>query len=760
MSKLEPGNPAPNSPEVTVRVELASWLGTLVQENRGLAEQVEQQIGHGLVELLATLGIPGRPAVEISSSDIDGDADSSFMRILVNGQRCRFPPVYLIRVFCYLNGSLPQPTHNFAEISGWLKQGVATQEKGAEPNRDQAGQFLTMATLEIVKSQPQKLMGLTQLVAYRSRLVNAASSKMTTEEFNWLSEIFPTPLKVKISLSRLDIVGKLLLDGWAEGRSAADTAEDLIAELCSSVIEVRLPGNYLDSIMAISSVNLHKQLADLRELLFNELGIRFPAIRFIGTEGLKPYSFSVKVNDLTLLPHVGLPPDERIVFGNPDALQRYKTQNSTIIVDGVECAVIDGRNEETVRSAGVYVLDPFTYLWLTLCSDLRENAACCLTRDHVEEQMSRLGGTYPDLVEAVSAKTPLEQMARCLRALLAERVSVRDLRLIFERVLDYDYVPVNAADNVVFDDRLAYSGSQVNSWLADSVNLTSFIRRGMKEYFANKLQGARPKVVFYRLPVLIEQLVAKLSENPSGTARELSEHLRELIVVSARSVITQLPPTARPVLLTLGHIRPLVSEVLAQEFDDITVLAMEELPADLVDYYLRVGDGLWSARDYFTAVSAYTDAILLAPEWRVESALLPAESDSSYSAVDYPRYYILGSWCYGRDKMLEALEAFRQATKREPQSAPAHHNLANCYYSLQRSEEAIREWQEALRIDPNLVDAQYNLGIAFWTTGDEKKAIEAWKQASQSAADFVPARENLAAANAERPPNLTIRGLL
>ena len=99
---------------------------------------------------------------------------------------------------------------------------------------------------------------------------------------------------------------------------------------------------------------------------------------------------------------------------------------------------------------------------------------------------------------------------------------------------------------------------------------------------------------------------------------------------------------------------------------------------------------------------------------------------------------------YGDSGMYkEAIEAYKQAIKIDPDDAEAHFNLGVTYGDSGMYKEAIEAYKQAIRIDPNLAEAHLGLGLTYNNSGMYKEAIEAYKQAIRIDPDFAWAHSNL-----------------
>ncbi len=75
----------------------------------------------------------------------------------------------------------------------------------------------------------------------------------------------------------------------------------------------------------------------------------------------------------------------------------------------------------------------------------------------------------------------------------------------------------------------------------------------------------------------------------------------------------------------------------------------------------------------------------------------------------------------------DAVGAYRQAVKINPNYFYAWNNLGNAYNELNRTRDAVDAYRQALGIDPNRAYVWFNLGIAYLKSGNQTAALEVVK---------------------------------
>jgi tetratricopeptide (TPR) repeat protein len=91
----------------------------------------------------------------------------------------------------------------------------------------------------------------------------------------------------------------------------------------------------------------------------------------------------------------------------------------------------------------------------------------------------------------------------------------------------------------------------------------------------------------------------------------------------------------------------------------------------------------------------------------------------------------------------EAVNAYKEVVRLEPDLAEAGGGLGAAYSNLGRYQEAVEANKEALRLKPNHADAWNNLGVAYSNLGLWQEALEANKEALRLKPDLADAWNNL-----------------
>jgi hypothetical protein len=238
----------------------------------------------------------------------------------------------------------------------------------------------------------------------------------------------PSPADVRRTLEHLldNGIGIRHLDGratWNEGRSPAETAELLINDLASPNLELTLA----ESSLRNTPNDERACVRDLRLRLFNEHGIRFPDLA-IASHDIQAGEMRVRLNDLTT---------PTLPLAAPATLPEI-----------------------------LAALDPI----------IANHAAWFVRADDAEAQRAELASEIPDLVHAAEAQIPSWLLSACLRALISNSDSVRNLPRIIWLLLESD-PPRDGIDEITLSKSAANPVSENTPIAFEPEFLPSTIRR-------------------------------------------------------------------------------------------------------------------------------------------------------------------------------------------------------------------------------------------------------------------------------------------
>jgi len=207
---------------------------------------------------------------------------------------------------------------------------------------------------------------------------------------------------------------------------------------------------------------------------------------------------------------------------------------------------------------GYTVVDAASVLVTHFQEVVRRHSHQLLTRQDVQSLLDHLKQSQPALVnDLVPGQLNAGQIQRILQGLLAERVSIRNLTVILEKVSDGAALTKNT-------DEL---GEQV--------------RRILGEEIVGPLVDDQGRVPAITLEAVLEEELAKgLRIGPVETVLNLPPALAQALNQQLGSAIAAVVPSGRsPVLLCSGALRLGLKRFYSPTYPDLVFIAYEEIPA-------------------------------------------------------------------------------------------------------------------------------------------------------------------------------------
>lgn len=452
-------------------------------------------------------------------------------------------------------------------IAGWI---VGVTQMGMEWS--EALSHFTLLTIGdgIATQLPALIISIaTGIIVTRS----ASDRELSTEVFRQLGSVPRIPLIVAIVLAALllmpgmpkwpiaVIAGLAFVAWWRIRRDVAAAAalpveEDIAAESTASpALEVRL-GDALAAAWAGDGALVMDRIAGLRRVHEEQFGLPFPAVRLEDGAGLGPNAYEIRL------------------FGarhgaadiHPDRVLAVAAQGNKPVLDGIETVDpafglpawwIDPDQSEAATAAGCTIIDPLTVLATHFGEIIRGEVGTLLTRATVVGLLDGVRKRQPGLVEELIPQVlTVSDIQRVLQLLLAEGVSIANLDLIVEHLVD-----------------LARTQK-------DPVELNEAVRQRMSYAICHQLRGRHPDLAVLSLDPRVEnQLSASLSAAAGGASMAVEPRLAE-------SLIRRLVPMAEdmfkqgraPVLLCTAELRRHLKALTRRSVPTLSVLSVAEIP--------------------------------------------------------------------------------------------------------------------------------------------------------------------------------------
>lgn len=167
--------------------------------------------------------------------------------------------------------------------------------------------------------------------------------------------------------------------------------------------------------------------------------------------------------------------------------------------------------------------------------------------------MDQMEQHYGELVKELQRQVPVARVANILQRLMAEGVSIRDLRAIFEALVEW--APREK----------------------DSVMLTEYARMALRRHIVGRQRRGKPWVSAWVIGGQIEHTLREsIRQTSAGTYSALSTEQNEAILDEIRNALNSNRPVGA-ILVTAIDVRRFVRKLIERELFDVPVLSFQEV---------------------------------------------------------------------------------------------------------------------------------------------------------------------------------------
>jgi flagellar biosynthesis protein FlhA len=311
------------------------------------------------------------------------------------------------------------------------------------------------------------------------------------------------------------------------------------------------------------------KITEARRRFATDMGLVVPLIRVRDNLDLKPNSYRITLKGVDV-GHGELPTGQVLAVDMGDVLGRLDGSPGTDPLTGLAGVWIEAGREEEAELRGFVVLTAAELIARQVEAVFRQHAPELLGRTEVQQLLDALARSHPGLVEDVTPRhLPLTSVQAVLQQLIAENVSIRDSRTLFE-TLAARAPKSQAIDELVETVRAALGRSIVDRLFEGSTTL--------------HVMGLAAAIETRLLNEMGDEGEALLSPATLDALNDAAE----------RALAEQEGAGYPPVLLTSPGLRAILSRLLRRTLPRLSVIAYAEVPADKIVQMtteLSIGEG-------------------------------------------------------------------------------------------------------------------------------------------------------------------------
>ncbi len=299
------------------------------------------------------------------------------------------------------------------------------------------------------------------------------------------------------------------------------------------------------------------RVTEARRRFATDMGIVVPLIRVRDNLELKPNSYRITLKGVEVA-HGELPGGQMLAVDMGDVLGRLDGAPGTDPLTGLPGVWIESGREEEAELRGFVVLTAAELIARQVESVFRQHAPELLGRTEVQQLLDTLARNHPGLLEDVTPRyLPLTSVQAVLQSLIAENVSIRDTRTLFETLA------ARAPKSQAIDD------------------LVETVRAALGRSIVDRLFEGSTTLHVIGLDAATEtRLLNEMGDE--GEALLSPASLDALNEAAERALAQQEGESHPPVLLTSPSLRAILSRLLRRTLPRLAVIAYAEVPADKI----------------------------------------------------------------------------------------------------------------------------------------------------------------------------------
>ncbi|MDF0725170.1 flagellar biosynthesis protein FlhA [Cytobacillus sp. S13-E01] len=305
--------------------------------------------------------------------------------------------------------------------------------------------------------------------------------------------------------------------------------------------------------------DLLDRIVMIRRQLAIELGLVIPVVRIRDNIQLQPNEYRLKIKgsemargELLLDHYLAMSPGV-----DDDSIEGIDTIEPSF---GLPAKWITEDMKDQAEMLGYTVVDPPSVVSTHITELIKANGHQLIGRQEVKQLIDHLKETYPILVDEVTPNPlTIGDIQKVLAKLLKEKVSIRNLPIIFETLADYGRMST------------------------DTDLLTEYVRQSLARQITNSLAVDGDTLKVITLSGKVEKTVAEgVQQTEHGNYLSLDPTVSQTIIETIATQIEQVSLQEQsPILLCSPAVRMYVRQMIERYFPQIPVLSYNELESNI-----------------------------------------------------------------------------------------------------------------------------------------------------------------------------------
>lgn len=322
---------------------------------------------------------------------------------------------------------------------------------------------------------------------------------------------------------------------------------------------------------AAQGANIQDKIKLMRMEIAKELGVKIPKIHVVDNSSLFPYTkYRFKIKD-NLVAEGELRIGKLLALKTPYVMKDISGEPTKDPIFGEDAVWISETTANEAKDAGYMIYDPLTILSTHLNETIKRHLYELLERQDVQDLVDQVAQTRKVLLKEIDeAKIPLAVIQGVLKNLLREGLSIRDLPVILEALIDGNRIIGSVLDDPS-NREVARNSNRVDE-------ITTIVRERISKYICEKNKHEDGKLYLILLNPAVEKQL-EVFPRYDGYYLRLSMTQEQQLVQSIISEIQRSQMAMiEPVLFTTrNEVRFALARMLHKYNIPISIISENEL---------------------------------------------------------------------------------------------------------------------------------------------------------------------------------------
>jgi flagellar biosynthesis protein FlhA len=341
----------------------------------------------------------------------------------------------------------------------------------------------------------------------------------------------------------------------AEEAKSHDADGSVLSATSSAPIEIRL-GTDLATALAPRQEMLLDRIGATRRQLERQFGFAFPKARIRQDERLGGIDYDIALGDIS---HGGgqLHLERMLALKQNADVPQIEGIPGKDPAFGIAGVWIEPRQVKTAAADSYSIVDPESVLMTHFSEIVRAGMPSLLTRGATVELLDQARVRQPGLVEELVPNVmTVSDVQRVLQGLLQERVSIGNVDLVLETLVD------------------------IGRHERDPVELTERVRQKLSVAICSALRGHHDELAVLSLDPRVEnRILADLGTSGSQSLLGVDPRLAEQLLKALAPQVDRMIRQGRtPVLLCAGPLRRILVRLAQRTMPQLSVISVDEVP--------------------------------------------------------------------------------------------------------------------------------------------------------------------------------------